>query len=442
MLRHLVFLTLGIFVFCSHAAAQAKRTSVPVGTAVADALRKVSLTGEGARPFHLRMTITEPKNSDSPFLGKIEEWWISPDQLRMQISEKGGMSQTVVITNGTRSEKDQGDYFPLWLRQFVDAVNDPVPNPAAWPGSEITIDQMTLEDGRKSDPCARTQSTIGSGERATDAFSTVCFDGDGRLKSYISPARSVFFRDYKGFGKKQIARELETIPERGISLVGKIEQLEELKSGSTDHLFDALDASDDRFRSVHADSEQMERLIAVEPPIQWPAVHSLGKQGHLLQGHLALYISVDSEGNVREAKSLYSDNFELNEAAKKQVMHWKLAPVLDKEGKPSQLQGGIGFAFDTTIADPWPELSDSQVRALAIKKVEPVWPESGVKYGQVIKLPIQVNEEGKLVGMNLQGMPAIASEPLRVAMREWRFQPLMKDGKPQYFEGTLEFIVK
>jgi hypothetical protein len=402
-----------------------------------NALRKVSLTGEDARPFHIRITVSEPKNANSPYQGTIEEWWISSEQIRIEVNAKGGMRQTVVIANGSRSEKDEGDYFPLWLRWFLDAVNDPIPNAAAWTGNEVTVDQLTLPDGRQSSACARAQSKIGSGERATDAFSNVCFDSDGRLASYQSPAYSVSFRNYKSFGKKQVAHELVGHPERGTTLVGKIEQLEELKAGSKDHLFDAIESHDDRFRSAHADSEQMERMIAVEPPIQWPTVH-LGNT----QGHLALYVSIDSEGNVREARPLKSENFELNNYAREQVMHWKFNPALDKDGKRLQLEGGIGFSFNTTIADHLLELTDGQVRALATKMVEPAWPSSGLERGQIVKLHISVNEKGKLAGMELQGVPPAASEPLMIAIREWRFQPLIQDGKPQYFNGTLDFTVK
>ena len=108
-------------------------------------------------------------------------------------------------------------------------MNEPIPNAAAWTASGGTIDQIMMPDGRKSDACARAQSKLGTGERATDAFSNVCFDGEGRLKFVGSPGYSMEFHDYKSFAKKQIARTYTDNPEPGTTLVGKVEVLEELR---------------------------------------------------------------------------------------------------------------------------------------------------------------------------------------------------------------------
>jgi hypothetical protein len=140
------------------------------------------------------------------------------------VTSKDGMKQTIVVVNGKKTEQDEGDYFPLWLRRFVFALVDPVPDAAAWTASGASIEQITLPNGAKSDACARGQSKIGSGDRATDAFSNICFDGDGKLKSVGSPRYSMEFQDYRGFGKKQIARKLIDDPEPGTELVGEVVQ--------------------------------------------------------------------------------------------------------------------------------------------------------------------------------------------------------------------------
>ena len=294
---------------------QIKRTSVPMGDAITRALTKMSLTGEGARPFHIRLSISEPANAASPYEGTIEEWWASPDQWRRVVTAKGGLKQTIVVNSGKKTERDEGDYFPLWLRGFVTAIFDPIPNAAAWTASGAMIEQITMPNGAKSDSCAHAQSKIGSGDRATDAFSNVCFDGQGRVKSVVSPRYGMEFSDYHNFGKKQIARKLVDDPEPGTELVGEIQVLEDEPPGTTaSDTFTLLGVNDDRFRSAMLTSQQMEQLAAGNAPITWPSVRS----GNV-RGHLAMYLSVDSEGRGREAWPLNSDNAGLENPAREQV---------------------------------------------------------------------------------------------------------------------------
>ena len=196
-------------------------------------------------------------------------------QWRREVTDKSGMRQRIVVVGGRKTELDEGAYFPLWLRWFVTALFDPVPNAAAWTASGGVIEQIILPNGSKSYACARAKSKIGSGDRATDAFSNVCFDGEGRLQFVGSPAYSMEFRDYRGFGKKQIARKLVENPEPGTELVGEVTALEdESKAAGPIGLFDPLPANDDRFRSVAVTPEMMEQLSA-RPPSHCLAIGSL-----------------------------------------------------------------------------------------------------------------------------------------------------------------------
>ena len=69
---------------------QIKRTTVPLGDAIRVALTNCTLTSDGAQPFHLRVSISEPENPQSPYQGTIEEWWVSADQWRREVTEKDG----------------------------------------------------------------------------------------------------------------------------------------------------------------------------------------------------------------------------------------------------------------------------------------------------------------------------------------------------------------
>jgi hypothetical protein len=367
----------------------------------------------------------------------IEEWWTSPEQWRREVTSKNGLQQTIVMTSGKKTEQDEGDYFPLWLRNFVSAAFDPVPNAAAWSASGIQIEQITMPNGAKSDACARTQAKIGSGDRATDSFSNLCFDGEGRLKFFGSPRYSMEFNDYQSFRKKQVPRRLVDHPEPGTEIVGAVTLLEDQsRAKNSIDLFAPLNRDDNQFESIQVSSAQMEQLSSDNPGIIWPPVHS----GNV-RGRLAMYISVDKDGNVREAWPLNSDNAGLEDPARDQVRQWKLKTAVDKSGNHIQVDGGLGFSFETVIGDPLPQLSDAEVRNQAITTVEPQWPTGALKRGEIIEVYVSVNEEGKLTGTGFHKVPAAAIGPANYALSQWTFRPLTRDGKPQYFHGVVRFTV-
>jgi len=423
--------------FCCGINGQIKRTTIPLGDAVHKSLDKISLTGSGAQPFHIVLSISEPENPQSPYQGTFEEWWVSSSQWRREVTIKNGMRQTIVVSSGQKTEQDAGDYFPLWLRRFVLAVTDPIPDAAVWTANGGVIEQITMPDGRKSDACARGKFKIGIGDHATDAFSNVCFDGHGLLNFYGSPRYDMEFQDYRGFGKKQIAHKLIDHPEPGTELVGEVTVLEdESKAKTAQDLFNPLTSNDDRFETIPVNSQQMEQLSTGNPPIVWPPVHSGS-----VRGRLAIYVSVDNEGRVREAWPLNSDNAGLDDSVREQVSQWKLKSAVNSAGKHVQVDGGLSFAFETKIGDPLPQLSDAEVRALATKVVEPVWPADSVKSGQIIEAEISINEQGTLTGVGFNKVPNELIGPINVALSKWSFRPLMRDGKPQSFHAVVKFTV-
>ncbi len=421
---------------------QIKRTSIPIGDAVDKALKKTLLTGEDARPFHIKISVTEPENRQSPYQGTIEEWWSSADRWRREVTDKDGMRQTIVVASGKKTEKDDGDYFPLWLRRFVDAAFDPLPDAASWKSAGITIDQITMPNGAKSDACARAQSKIGTGDRATDSFSNVCFDGEGRLSFVGSPRTSMEFHDYRGFAKKQVARRFVDDPEPGTKLVGEVVQLDDGTKGAGPDLFVPLATSDDRFRSVPVSPAQMEKLTAETMPVAWPPVSS----GNV-RGKLAMYISIDSDGQVREAWPLFSDNAGLEDPARDEVRQWKIRPPKDEGGNPVQIDGGLGFSFETVIGKPLPVLSDADARALAVKVVDPDFPAGTTKRGSRYRIRIAVNQQGKVAGGGAgdteiggtEKMPGPCVFWAMTALFKWEFKPYILDGKPQYFYAEIVF---
>jgi hypothetical protein len=426
---HLCVVT-GLLAFALGSQGQVKRSSVPLGDAIEKALGKCSLTYGEAHPFHIRIEVNEPENPQSPYQGVFEEWWLSNDKWRREVTDKGGLHQTVVMNNGISTEKDEGDYFPLWLRSFVFAAFDPVPDLDAFRKSGRTIEQITLPNGAQSAPTVNLKFKIGTGERATDAYADISFDREGRLTFYLEPRYGMEFHDFRSFGDKQIARVFVDHPEPGTELVGKVVVLEDASKTPSD-LFQPLSTSDTRFRSVAVGSQEMESFTADEPIVEWPSVHSGNTSGHL-----AMYVSIDAQGQIREAWPLGSDNAGLEDPARDQVRKWKIKAPVDKAGKPLQIDGPLAFVFQSRIENPLPILTSKEDidRQSIDCPYNPTLPNGILPAGQSFKIRIGVNEKGEQTGITFPpNVPWSVFQAAHITLQSCKFNPYVVHGQPTYY---------
>jgi hypothetical protein len=197
-------------------------------------------------------------------------------------------------------------------------------------------------------------------------------------------------------------------------------------------------------RSVQVDGSTLDALKATAAPIDWPNVRS-----GITAGVVRMYYSADRSGRVRETYPLKSTNQGLVDPVREQVEKWQFKPLL-RDGVPVQTEGVLTLPFNTTIANPLPVLTNEEARKLAIRVVEPTLPPNTLPPGTRYRLRISVNEQGIFTGggegdadipgtVQLKG-PGVL--PVLLTLREWRFKPLVRDGKPQYFRADLIFIAK
>jgi hypothetical protein len=146
---------------------------------------------------------------------------------------------------------------------------------------------------------------------------------------------------------------------------------------------------------------------------------------------------------------LPSTNQGLVDPIRQQVETWQLKPLI-KDGVQVQSEGVLTLPFNTAIASPLPVLSNEEARKLALRVVEPTLPPNTLPSGTRYRIRISVNEEGIFTGgaegdtdipgtVRLKG-PGVL--PVLLTLREWRFKPLIRDGKPQYFRADLVFVAK
>lgn len=321
----------------------AKESAVPLGDKLKKALEQSSLTGPHGKPFHIKVHLSDSTNPDSLHRADIEESWAAPQQWSRTI-ETPDFKQMLIVNGDKSSEQITGDYYPLWLRAFVNGLFDPVPNSDVWKKQDSKVAQTALPNGQYSEGCARMKIKLGSDKVNNDAFASICFDEGGHLKMVTSPGYGIEFHDYQKFGEKMIARRYQSALEPGTDLVGNVTLLEELKPDAALFTVEHPTPVEQRLQSIHVTQATIEQVSDSEPAIVWPAVKS-GKTS----GVLSMYISVDRQGAVREAYPLNADNAGLQDAAREQLLKWKLKAMVVK-GVPVQAESGVTFRFETKLA--------------------------------------------------------------------------------------------
>lgn len=189
--------------------------------------------------------------------------------------------------------------------------------------------------------------------------------------------------------------------------------------------------------------------VALGQPFQWalPKYPKQALKGRL-QGTVVLLLSVDEEGYVTKASSVSGDP-QLVEAALGGVRKWKYVPY-DLNGRPVAVTTKVAFVF--SISEAGRSDVSATVRNLPKADLGPVFKlGSGVtppkpvysptpqyskqakkdKYQGNCALSLVVGPDGKPYDVKVsrflgEGLDEKAIE----AVRNWRFQPGLKDGKP------------
>jgi len=424
------------FLFFSHAIqVYADNKGISLSDAAQHAIQQSQLTLPGSRPFHLKARVVESTNPASGYQAEIEVIWVSPDKWRRTITSPD-FSQTLIANGDQRYEELKGDYYPLWLHTFVTALLDPIPMLPQL--KNVNAQLPPSARGGSSQSCSRLQMKVGVPPVQNSAFLVFCFSGnEGLVDSVVTPSYSVEFKDYKPFMGRQVARRLVDDHEPGTTLEATVTELTELI-----HPDEAL------FRIEHptpreqlivttAIPEETARSVAVEAPaIEWPTVRD-GKTS----GVLSVYVSIDRKGAVREAWPLNSDNAQLDDAVRKQLLAWRFKPATS-HGAPTQLETIMTFTFDTTVGNAVPILSDADARKLATHVVEAKVPAGGASSGTTFRVRVAVDEGGKMMGVkNVDNLDSRLFMAALSAVQQWKFGPYSKDGKADRYDADIIFRV-
>jgi outer membrane biosynthesis protein TonB len=408
---------------------------VSIAQAVDNAVQQSKLTVAGGAPFHLKAHITNAGTPKPEYTADVEEFWVSPEKWRRTV-QAANFSQTLVVNGDKVSEKISGDYYPFWLHDMVTALFDPLPMADQLKGMQGQLE--IPEDSAKSNSCLNMQVKVGIAPAQNNLGMAFCFGGKGGLlHAVVTPGYKAQFDSYLPFKKKMVARTIKAEFAPALVLTVKVTELAEF-SNPDEKLFaiDAPTPAADQIKTIQVTEDSARSLAVNTPAIIWPPVRE-GKT----EGIMSVYVSVDRSGKVREVWPLVSNNPELNEPVREQLLRWQYKPY--NNGGPLQMEAVLTFAFATRIENPVPVLSDAQARKLATRIVEAVVPPGKARKGTRFSLRISVDEGGKAQTVENKNKVAPALYKAGVAaLKQWQFRPYMNNGKPDRFYAEITFQVR
>jgi TonB family protein len=305
---------------------------------VRKAVERSTLDQPGTKPFHLKAVVapTRERDRDSGRTGEIEIWWLSPARFRREVRSPE-FHQIEIVDGEHRWQKNEGDYFPDWLRQTAVALVRPVPS------LDEVLKMVEEADVKKLMGSTYYQWSVMSsdGNVQMGVGATVALtDSTGLLFYCGAPGWGAIYHDYKKFHDHMVGR---TVGVGSPEITARIVTLEDLKDVPAE-FFNAQATGTDAnpIETVMVDELSLRKHLQQPSVITWPAVQN-GPQ----QGVLTTEIVVDREGKVREIGTIVSDNRGLDDAARKTISAMRFTPYL-LNGVPVQVISRITMAFKAT----------------------------------------------------------------------------------------------
>lgn len=92
------------------------------------AVERSTLDQPSTKPFHLKATLAPSfeRDRDSGRTGEVEIWWASPSKWKRELKTPG-FHRVEIVDGDRRWEKNDGDFFPEWLREVALELVKPIP---------------------------------------------------------------------------------------------------------------------------------------------------------------------------------------------------------------------------------------------------------------------------------------------------------------------------
>jgi TonB family protein len=327
MKRLLLFLfLLGVPVLCQGQDDDTKEFRTLIEKSVASS----SLTTPGSPPFHLKLEAADSAKLHPEYKTELEVWWVAPDKWRRELKSET-FSETAVQNGQSYSETTSGGYLPWWLHELMTVPLSPLPM------EELATVEPELS-GTADHRRAQWESLFSDGANTVSIHNSILFEGIV-AKEIFARTASAKLSAYQAFGAKNVPRAFEFFDGRTAirAYVVGLELLED----SGDALFAVAHDTgfNARTRFVEISQASLESYKLETPPMVWPVVHNFPDTGVI-----AVHITLDRAGVIREVGSPISKNVVLSNPAAEQVRNWKFKPYL-VDGAPVQVSTYISIPF-------------------------------------------------------------------------------------------------
>ena len=228
-------------------------------------------------------------------------------------------------------QKNEGEYFPDWLRRVTHELVTPVPQPEeVWQGLQHA--EVKVIAGQRHLSWELPSQADGL---SINFYGNVTLNRDGSLDSAGGTGWFGAFKDYEKFHGRKIARSVESG-----DVTAKVTALEDLGEGPPG-FFDASAPGGDPqpFITTVLKEEDLRRNLVAPPAPVWP-----DQPFGLLQGAVTTEVVVDRNGKLREHGSISSDNPAMNDAARRWFEAVQFRPFV-VDGRPAQVEGRLTLAY-------------------------------------------------------------------------------------------------
>jgi hypothetical protein len=306
-----------------------------IDSAVKKAVKHSTLNQPGTKPFHLKAAIAPTRDLGSNRTGEVEIWWESPTAFRREV--RSPEFHQIMIVSGTREwQKNEGDYFPEWLRETAVALIEPIPQ------LDQVLEQMKTGEVRSmaGNTYASWMSFSTNGTvRKSIGCSVSINDKTGLLFYGGCLGWGALFKEYREFHGRSVARILTAGSPEVTATVTVLEDLKDVAPSVFDLPADGNDAHP--LRTVVVEELSLRKNLEPTPALTWPAI----KEGPL-EGAITAKIFLDRDGKVRDVSSVLSDNPGLSEFVSKSIWAMQFKPYL-QNGQPVQVVSRITMSFKT-----------------------------------------------------------------------------------------------
>ncbi|WP_263358289.1 energy transducer TonB [Acidicapsa ligni] len=306
------------------------------------AVGKSTLDQPGTHPFHLKATYAPSLERDkaSNRTGEIEIWWQSPTKWRREVRSPE-FHQIAIVDGQKEWQKNDGNYFPEWLRELSEAMIRPVPIPADALSKRIktaevhhVFTQTNIEWQAISTPLSTppNEQIDGKGYLALS-------DKTGLLLYTGGPGFNGLYHDFKDFHGRMIAY---TVAAGYVEVTAKISVLEDLAATPEDYFNATAPGGDgEPIQTVVLDESNLRKNLLPGKSFDWPAL-----QDGPLEGVVWTEVVVDRTGTIREMIPPIADNPGVKEAAEQTFRSMQFSPIL-RDGIPVQAMGRLSLRFKT-----------------------------------------------------------------------------------------------